>query len=54
VDTLQTVEQALEVNPDELMFRPEALRVRGELQAKQGTRKQPRPISAKPSRSREK
>jgi predicted ATPase len=35
VDALQTIEQALQANPDELIFRPEALRVRGELRAKQ-------------------
>ena len=34
-DALQTIEQALEANPDELITRPEALRVRGELRAKQ-------------------
>jgi class 3 adenylate cyclase/tetratricopeptide (TPR) repeat protein len=36
LDALETVEQALDANPDELMYRPEALRVRGELRAKQG------------------
>ena len=36
LDALETIEQALKTNPDELMYRPEALRVRGELRAKQG------------------
>jgi predicted ATPase len=36
LDALETIERALEANPDELIFRPEALRVRGELRAKQG------------------
>jgi class 3 adenylate cyclase/tetratricopeptide (TPR) repeat protein len=35
-DALVTVEQALEVNPDELLYRPEALRLRADLQLKQG------------------
>ena len=35
VDALETVEQALQANPDELVHRPEALRLRGELQLKQ-------------------
>jgi hypothetical protein len=35
-NAVQTVEQALDANVDELIFRPEALRVRGELRAKQG------------------
>jgi class 3 adenylate cyclase/tetratricopeptide (TPR) repeat protein len=30
-DAVQTVEHALEINPDELIYRPETLRVRGEL-----------------------
>jgi Tfp pilus assembly protein PilF len=34
----ETVEQALNLNPDELVFRPEALRIRGELRLKQGDR----------------
>jgi adenylate cyclase len=34
-DALETVEQALQANPDELVHRPEALRLRGELQLKQ-------------------
>jgi tetratricopeptide (TPR) repeat protein len=33
-DALETIEQALQVNPDELVDRPEALRLRGELQLK--------------------
>jgi len=36
VDALETLEQALQVNPDELVFRPEIFRVRGELRLKQG------------------
>ena len=36
VDALETVEQALQANPDELVHRPETLRLRGELQLKQG------------------
>jgi class 3 adenylate cyclase/tetratricopeptide (TPR) repeat protein len=36
VEALETVEGALQANPDELAFRPETLRVRGELQLKQG------------------
>jgi tetratricopeptide (TPR) repeat protein len=36
VDALATVEQALQVNPDELVYRPETLRLRGELRLKQG------------------
>jgi predicted ATPase len=31
-----TLEQALQANPDELVYRPEALRIRGELWLKQG------------------
>jgi class 3 adenylate cyclase/tetratricopeptide (TPR) repeat protein len=36
LDALETIDQALESNPEELIYRPEALRVRGELRAKQG------------------
>jgi tetratricopeptide (TPR) repeat protein len=36
VDALQTVEQALETNPDELVFRPESVRLRGTLRLTQG------------------
>jgi class 3 adenylate cyclase/tetratricopeptide (TPR) repeat protein len=36
VEALATVEQALEANPDQLVHRPEALRLRGELRLKQG------------------
>jgi class 3 adenylate cyclase/tetratricopeptide (TPR) repeat protein len=36
VDALATVEQALQANPDQLVHRPEALRLRGELRLKQG------------------
>ena len=36
VDALETVEQALQANPDELVHRPEILRLRGELRLKQG------------------
>jgi tetratricopeptide (TPR) repeat protein len=35
-DALETVEQALQVNPDELVSRPEILRIRGELRLKLG------------------
>jgi hypothetical protein len=35
-DALETVEQALKVNPDERDYRPETLRLRGELRLKQG------------------
>src|SRR6266849_5267517 len=35
-DALATVEQALRANPDELVIRPAALRLRGELRLKQG------------------
>jgi predicted ATPase len=35
-DGLETVEQALRMNPDELVYRPETLRLRGELRLKQG------------------
>jgi tetratricopeptide (TPR) repeat protein len=34
VEALETVEQALQVNPDELLNRPETLRLRGELRLK--------------------
>jgi len=34
-DALETVERALQMNPAELVFRPEALRTRGELRFKQ-------------------
>jgi len=37
-EALATVEQALEANPDELLFRPEALSLRAELRLKQGQR----------------
>jgi len=40
VDALQTVEQALQANPDELMDRPEILRLRGGLRLKQGETEQ--------------
>ena len=36
VDALETIEQTLEINPDELTSRQETLRVRGELRVKQG------------------
>jgi len=35
-DALETVEKALQANPDELIYRPEALRLRGELRLKLG------------------
>jgi len=34
-DALETVELALQVNPDEIVFRPETLRIPGELRLKQ-------------------
>jgi class 3 adenylate cyclase len=37
-DGLETVERALNFNPEELVSRPEALRIRGELRLKQGHR----------------
>jgi tetratricopeptide (TPR) repeat protein len=37
-DGLETVERALNFNPQELVSRPEVLRIRGELQLKQGNR----------------
>ena len=37
-DGLETVERALNFNPQELVSRPEALRIRGELRLKQGNR----------------
>jgi tetratricopeptide (TPR) repeat protein len=36
VDALQTVEQALNASPDEIVYRPETLRLRGELRLKLG------------------
>ena len=35
-DALETVEQAIRMNPDELVYRPDTLRLRGELRLKQG------------------
>jgi hypothetical protein len=35
-DAIDTVEEALQANPTELAYRPETLRVRGELQLKTG------------------
>jgi predicted ATPase len=35
VDALETVEEALRVNPEELAYRPDIFRVRGEIQLKQ-------------------
>ncbi|HJU09382.1 MAG TPA: hypothetical protein VJ728_00825, partial [Candidatus Binataceae bacterium] len=35
-DALETVEQALQLNSDEIYYRPETLRVRGEIQRKLG------------------
>jgi class 3 adenylate cyclase len=37
-DALETVEQALNFNPEEVVGRPETLRIRGELRLKQGDR----------------
>jgi tetratricopeptide (TPR) repeat protein len=36
LEALETVEQALQLNSDQAVFRPEILRVRGELRFKQG------------------
>src|SRR5580704_11892345 len=36
VGALEAVEQALQANPDELAYRPETLRLRGELRLKRG------------------
>ena len=35
-DAVETIEQALRVNPDEIYYRPEIFRIRGELRLKQG------------------
>jgi tetratricopeptide (TPR) repeat protein len=35
-DALETDDRALNLNPDEIVFRPETLRIRGELRLKQG------------------
>jgi tetratricopeptide (TPR) repeat protein len=35
-DALETIEQALQANPDELAWRPQILRIRGELRLKEG------------------
>jgi tetratricopeptide (TPR) repeat protein len=40
VDAFATLEEALQANPDELGYRPETLRLRGELRLKQGQVKQ--------------
>ena len=32
-NALETVQEALQINPDEFVYRPETLRIRGELQA---------------------
>jgi predicted ATPase len=39
VEALETVERALQANPDELVSRPETLTLRGELRLKQGKAK---------------
>jgi len=36
VEALETIEQALRANPEELVYQPEILRIRGELRLKQG------------------
>ena len=36
LDALATVEQALQLNPDQIIYRPETFRLRGELRLKQG------------------
>jgi predicted ATPase len=40
VDALETIEQALQANPDELVSRPETLKLRAELRLKQGQTEQ--------------
>jgi predicted ATPase len=40
VEALATVERALQANPDEVVYRPEALRLRGELRLKKGKTEQ--------------
>lgn len=35
-DAVEAVEQALQANPDELVYRPEILRIRGDLRLRQG------------------
>jgi tetratricopeptide (TPR) repeat protein len=40
VEALETIEQALQSNPDELAYRPETLRVRGQLRYRQGLTEQ--------------
>jgi class 3 adenylate cyclase/tetratricopeptide (TPR) repeat protein len=37
VEAIETVERALQANPDELYYRPEALRLRGELKLRNGS-----------------
>src|SRR5262249_59448776 len=37
---LHTIERALEANPDEIIYRPEVLRLRGEFRLRVGDRKQ--------------
>jgi tetratricopeptide (TPR) repeat protein len=46
-EALETIEQALRVNPDELVNRPEALRIRGELRLSRAPPDWPRQISAR-------
>jgi tetratricopeptide (TPR) repeat protein len=36
MDALESIEQALQMNPDELVFRPELLDIRGNLRSKLG------------------
>jgi hypothetical protein len=45
-DALETVEQALDYNPEEAVERPETLRIRGELRLSKGIYIWPRPTSA--------
>jgi hypothetical protein len=42
-DARESVEGALQANPDEVVYRPENLRLRGELRLKTGTPNWPRP-----------
>jgi hypothetical protein len=51
-DALVTIEKALRVNPGELSWRPEAIRIRGELRQGLVIPKEPKPIFARRSHLR--
>ena len=51
-DALETVEQALQVHPDELVYRPETLRLRGELRLKTGSNRTGRGLLPRGYRAR--